>query len=73
MHDWLLFAHCTSFLFHCFVIVTASPHHQVTSLTCQVRLTFLLSLITDPFTHDSVYIHVENTEFNMLVLLALGT
>lgn len=59
MHDELLFAHCTSFLFCCFLIVTASPHHQVTSLTCQVRP---CSSVTDPLTEcDSAYIHVDGS------------
>lgn len=61
MHASLLFAHYTSFLFHCFLIVTASPHHQVTSPTCQVRPCSLFCCHWSVHTHHSVYIHVENS------------
>lgn len=61
MHAWLLFAHYTSFLFHCFLIVTASPHHQVTSLTCQVRPCSPFCCHWSVHTRHSVYIHVKSS------------
>lgn len=60
---WLLFAHCTSFFFHGFLIVTTPPHHQVTSPTCQVSACSPVSLLTtDPFTHTFLFTFTWRTQ-----------